>query len=313
MAATTTLARLPIPSGADGGLAKYLRDIRKFPVLTTEEEFCLAKRWQEHQDVDAAHQLVTSHLRLVAKMALGFRHYGLPVADLISEGNLGLMRAVKKFDPDKGFRLATYAMWWIKAALHEHILNSWSLVRFGTLAAHKKLFFNLRRVKTKLRILESNGLTQDDVERIAHELEVPEAEVRNMNSRIAARDASLNAPVAADVMVERQDLLVDDRPDQESTLGDREEKSLGNRWLSDGMKALDERELDILTERRLREEPLTLEQLGAKYHISRERVRQIENRAFAKVQAAVKRAAAQPPHAQARPPRAHTEPPQAQV
>jgi RNA polymerase sigma-32 factor len=168
-------------------------------------------------------------------------------------------------------------------------------------------------VKTKLRILESNGLTQDDVERIAHELEVPEAEVRNMNSRIAARDASLNAPVAADVMVERQDLLVDDRPDQESTLGDREEKSLGNRWLSDGMKALDERELDILTERRLREEPLTLEQLGAKYHISRERVRQIENRAFAKVQAAVKRAAAQPPHAQARPPRAHTEPPQAQA
>ncbi len=161
---------LPVPSGADGGLSKYLRDIRRFPVLTAEEEFAYAKRWQEHQDVDAAHQMVTSHLRLVAKMALGFRHYGLPLADLISEGNLGLMRAVKKFDPDKGFRLATYAMWWIKAALHEYVLNSWSLVRFGTLAAHKKLFFNLRRVKARLRILESNGLTEDDVERIAEEL-----------------------------------------------------------------------------------------------------------------------------------------------
>jgi len=299
MAATNTLARLPIPSGSDGGLAKYLRDIRKFPVLTTEEEFVLAKRWQEHHDVAAAHQLVTSHLRLVAKMALGFRHYGLPVADLISEGNLGLMRAVKKFDPDKGFRLATYAMWWIKAALHEYILNSWSLVRFGTLAAHKKLFFNLPRVKTKLRILESNGLSEDDVERIAHELEVPAAEVRVMNQRIGARDASLNVPVAADVTVERQDLLVDERPDQESTLGDREERNLGSRWLSDGLKTLDERELDILTERRLREEPVTLEELGARYHISRERVRQIENRAFAKVQAAVKRAAAHPPQTHA--------------
>ena len=301
MTASATLARLPIPSGADGGLAKYLRDIRRFPVLTVEEEFVLAKRWQEHQDVDAAHQLVTSHLRLVAKMALGFRHYGLPVADLISEGNLGLMRAVKKFDADKGFRLATYAMWWIKAALHEYVLNSWSLVRFGTLAAHKKLFFNLRRVKTKLRILESNGLTQDDVARIAVELDVPEAEVRNMNQRISSRDASLNAPVAADVMVERQDLLVDERPNQETTLGEREETKLGNRWLTDGMKALDERELDILTERRLRDEPLTLEELGERYKISRERVRQIENRAFAKLQSAVKKAAAQPLPSRARP------------
>jgi len=297
MAATVSLARLPIPSGSDGGLAKYLRDIRRFPVLTSEEEFVLAKRWQEHEDVAAAHQMVTSHLRLVAKMALGFRHYGLPVADLISEGNLGLMRAVKKFDPDKGFRLATYAMWWIKAALHEHVLNSWSLVRFGTLAAHKKLFFNLRRVKTKLGILESNGLTQDDVARIAHELDVPENEVRMMNQRISSRDSSLNAPVAADVMVERQDLLVDERPNQETTLGEHEETKLGNRWLSDGLKALDERELDILTERRLREEPLTLEQLGERYKISRERVRQIENRAFTKVQAAVKKAAARPPQA----------------
>ena len=167
--------------------------------------------------------MVTSHLRLVAKMALGFRHYGLPLADLISEGNLGLMRAVKKFDPDKGFRLATYAMWWIKAALHEYVLNSWSMVRLGTLAAHKKLFFNLRRVKTRLRILESNGLTEDDVERIAEELQVPANEVRMMNQRIGSRNSSLNAPVAADVSVERQDLLVDDRPDQEQTLADREE------------------------------------------------------------------------------------------
>ena len=288
-------ATLPVPSGADGGLSKYLRDIRKFPVLTAEEEFVLAKRWQEQQDVDAAHQMVTSHLRLVAKMALGFRHYGLPLADLISEGNLGLMRAVKKFDPDKGFRLATYAMWWIKAALHEYVLNSWSLVRFGTLAAHKKLFFNLRRVKTRLRILELNGLTEDDVERIAEELQVPANEVRMMNQRIGSRDSSLNAPVAADVSVERQDLLVDDRPDQEQTLADREETRLGSKWLNEGLKVLDERELDILSERRLRDEPLTLEELGVRYGISRERVRQIENRAFLKLGAAVKKAAARPP------------------
>jgi len=285
---------LPVPSGADGGLSKYLRDIRRFPVLTAEEEFVYAKRWQEHQDVEAAHKMVTSHLRLVAKMALGFRHYGLPLADLISEGNLGLMRAVKKFDPDKGFRLATYAMWWIKAALHEYVLNSWSLVRFGTLAAHKKLFFNLRRVKARLRILESNGLTEDDVARIATELDVPAAEVRLMNQRISARDASLNAPVASDVTVERQDLLVDERPNQEAVLGELEESKLGNKWLSEGLKMLDKRELDILTERRLREEPLTLEELGERYGISRERVRQIENRAFLKLGAAVRKAAARP-------------------
>jgi len=299
MIATTTTpnslpSTLPVPSGADGGLAKYLRDIRRFPVLSAEEEFVYAKRWQEHQDVEAAHKMVTSHLRLVAKMALGFRHYGLPLADLISEGNLGLMRAVKKFDPDKGFRLATYAMWWIKAALHEYVLNSWSLVRFGTLAAHKKLFFNLRRVKARLRILDSNSLTEDDVARIATELDVPADEVRLMNQRISARDASLNAPVAADVTVERQDLLVDDRPDQEAVLGDREETRLGNKWLNEGLRILDKRELDILTERRLRDQPLTLEELGERYGISRERVRQIENRAFLKLSAAVRKAAARP-------------------
>ncbi len=288
---TNASMTLPVPSGADGGLAKYLRDIRRFPVLTADEEFVLAKRWQEHQDVAAAHQLVTSHLRLVAKMALGFRHYGLPVADLISEGNLGLMRAVKKFDPDRGFRLATYAMWWIKASLHEYVLNSWSMVRFGTLAAHKRLFFNLRRTKAKLDILDSGPLNDEDAARIAKELDTTAATVQEMDQRLSGRDASLNVPVAADVDIERQDLLVDDRPDQEAVLGEREESRLGGKWLAEGLKVLDERELDILTERRLRENPLTLEELGTRYHISRERIRQIENRAFNKLQAAVKRAA----------------------
>jgi RNA polymerase sigma-32 factor len=281
---------LPVLS-ADGGLSKYLREIRNFPVLSQEEEFMLAKRWQEHEDVDAAHRLVTSHLRLVAKMAMGFRHYGLPVADLISEGNLGLMRAVKKFDPDKGFRLATYAMWWIKAALHEYVLNSWSMVRLGTLAAHKKLFFNLRRVKSKLNIMESGDLRYDDVKMIASELDVSEADVQVMNQRMSGRDSSLNAPISGEIQMERQDLLVDNRPDQETALGEREERKQGNRWLAEGLKVLDERELDILTNRRLRDVPLTLEELGVRYHISRERVRQLEVRAFAKLQDAVRTAA----------------------
>lgn len=281
---------LPVLS-SDGGLSKYLREIRNFPVLEPEEEYMLAKRWQQHEDVDAAHRLVTSHLRLVAKMALGFRHYGLPLADLISEGNLGLMRAVKKFDPEKGFRLATYAMWWIKAALHEYVLNSWSMVRLGTLAAHKKLFFNLRRVKAKLQILDSNELSHEDAKRIAAELEVPEAEVQLMNQRIASRDSSLNAPVSSEFALERQDLLVDDRPNQEVVLAEREETRRGSGLLAEGLKVLDDRELDILTERRLRDDPLTLEELGVRYKISRERVRQIENRAFAKLQSAVKAAA----------------------
>ena len=281
-----TTFSLPMLS-ADGGLPKYLRDIRAFPLLTPDEEFMLAKRWQEHEDVDAAHRLVTSHLRLVAKMALGFRHYGLPLSDLIGEGNLGLMRAVKKFDPDKGFRLATYAMWWIKAALHEYVLSSWSLVRLGTLAAHKKLFFNLRRVKAQLRIVESDGLGLDDVARIAEELDVPTREVELMNQRLSARDSSLNAPVTSDIAIERQDLLMDERPNQEELLGDREEEAYGSKLLSEGLTVLDARERDILIERRLRENPLTLEELGVRYGVSRERVRQLENRAFAKVQAAV--------------------------
>jgi len=282
---------LPMLS-ADGGLPKYLRDIRAFPVLTPDEEFMLAKRWQEHEDVDAAHRLVTSHLRLVAKMAIGFRHYGLPLSDLIGEGNLGLMRAVKKFDPDKGFRLATYAMWWIKAALHEYVLSSWSLVRLGTLAAHKKLFFNLRRVKAQLKIVDTDGLQHDDVARIAAELDVPVNEVMLMNQRLSARDSSLNMPVTAEIQVERQDLLMDERPNQEELLGDREEEAHGHSLLVAGFKVLDDRERDILTERRLRESPLTLEELGTRYGVSRERVRQLENRAFAKVQAAVLAAAA---------------------
>jgi RNA polymerase sigma-32 factor len=281
---------LPVLS-ADSGLAKYLREIRTFPVLSPEEEYMLAKRWQQHEDVNAAHRLVTSHLRLVAKMALGFRHYGLPLADLISEGNLGLMRAVKKFDPDKGFRLATYAMWWIKASLHEYVLSSWSMVRLGSLAAHKKLFFNLRRVKAKLHILEAGSLTHDNVKLIASELDVPEAEVRVMNERLAARDSSLNTPISGEIAVERQDLLVDERPNQEVALAELEEQRRGHSLLSEGLKTLDERERDILTERRLRDNPLTLEELGARYGVSRERIRQIENRAFNKVQTAVKAAA----------------------
>src|SRR5579859_1734869 len=289
--ASATYASLPMLS-SDGGLPKYLRDIRSFPVLTAEEEFMLAKRWQQHEDVDAAHRMVTSHLRLVAKMALGFRHYGLPLSDLIGEGNLGLMRAVKKFDPDKGFRLATYAMWWIKAALHEYVLSSWSLVRLGTLAAHKKLFFNLRRVKAQLRIVDTDGLATDDVLRIAEELNVPANEVMLMNQRLSGRDSSLNVPVTADIQIERQDLLMDERPNQEELLGDREEEAHGHGLLVDGFKVLDSRERDILTERRLRENPLTLEELGVRYGVSRERVRQLENRAFAKVQAAVLAAAA---------------------
>jgi RNA polymerase sigma-32 factor len=283
---TSITQTLPVLS-ADGGLPKYLRDIRAFPVLSADEEFMLAKRWQNHEDVDAAHRLVTSHLRLVAKMALGFRHYGLPLADLIGEGNLGLMRAVKKFDPDKGFRLATYAMWWIKAALHEYVLASWSLVRLGTLAAHKKLFFNLRRIKAKLRIVDTDGLKQDDVVRIAEELGVPESEVVLMNQRLGSRDSSLNAPVTSEIEVERQDMLVDERPNQEEVLATRQDEAYGNKLLAEGLKVLDEREREILTERRLRENPMTLEELGVRFGVSRERVRQLENRAFAKLQAAV--------------------------
>ena len=272
----------------EGNLSRYLQEIRKFPMLAPQEEYMLAKRYQESGELQAAHRLISSHLRLVAKIAMGYRGYGLPLGELISEGNVGMIQAVRRFDPERGFRLATYAMWWIKAALHEYVLSSWSLVRMGTLAAHKKLFFNLRRVKSKLQILDSGDLAHDDVARIATELNVPEAEVRLMNRRISGRDSSLNAPIAADMTMERQDLLVDENPDQETAYGDREERSMQNRWLSEGLKVLDQRELDILTERRLTPNPMTLEELGGRYGISRERVRQIEVRAFEKLQKAMR-------------------------
>ena len=283
---TVVVSGVPALS-ADSGLLKYLREIRSFPILTLEEEFMLAKRLQEHGDVEAAHRLVVSHLRLVAKMAIGFRHYGLSMTDLIGEGNLGLMRAVKKFDPDKGFRLATYAIWWIKAALHEYVLASWSMVKIGTLAAHKKLFFNLRRVKAKLQILESGDLSPEDVKKIATELDVSEHEVDDMNQRMGSRDSSLNAMVTGEIDIERQDLLIDSSPNQEDILSDKQERKFENNLLKEGLKVLDQRELDIIIERRLKENPMTLEELGSRYKVSRERIRQLEARAFIKLQNAI--------------------------
>ena len=277
---------LPVVS-MDGSLAHYLHQIRQFPLLEAEEEYMLARRWRDDQNVDAAHKLVTSHLRLVAKMAMGYRHYGLPLADLISEGNVGLMRAVKKFDPEVGVRLATYAMWWIRAALQEYILASWSLVKVGSQAAQKKLFFSLRRLKAGLGVLESGDLDRDTVARIAKDLEVPEREVVEMNRRLLARDASLNAPVVEDQGAELQDLLVDDATDQETLLAAHQEGKLRRRLLSDAMETLNPRERDIVTERRLRDSPATLEELGRRYGVSRERIRQIEVAAFNKLQQAV--------------------------
>lgn len=277
---------------ADGGLVRYLAEVRRFPMLEEGEEYVLARRWRDHEDVAAAHRLVTSHLRLVAKMATGYRHYGLPLADLISEGNVGLMRAVKKFDPEIGVRLATYAMWWIRASLHEYVLNSWSLVKIGTQAVQKKLFFNLRRLKGKLEILDSGDLTADQVSAIASDLDVPERDVVEMNRRMASRDGSLNAPVLADEGTERQDLLIDGTADQEEVLGEREESALRHKWLTTALECLSDRERHILVERRLRDDPRTLEELGRHYGVSRERVRQIEVAAFNKLQAAVRDSAA---------------------
>lgn len=285
------LPAIGVSTGLDGGLVKYLHDIKTFPVLEPDEEYMLAKRWHEHQDTAAAQRLVTSHLRLVAKMAMNYRHYGLPVADLISEGNLGLMRAVKKFDPEKGFRLSTYAMWWIKASLNEFVLASWSMVRLGTLAAQKKLFFNLRRMKEKLNILDSNDLSPDQIAQIATELDVDERDVVDMNQRIFGRDSSLNRVVGEDGSTEILDLLPDQRDDQETALVQRQELKLGRRLIAQAMAELTERERHVLTERRLRDNPRTLEELGQEYGISRERIRQIEAKAFDKVQSAVKQAA----------------------
>ncbi len=279
---------LSIPMAPEGNLSRYLQDIRKFPMLTAEEELSLARRWKEASDEPAAHRLVTSHLRLVAKIAMGYRGYGLPVGELISEGNVGMMQAVKRFDPDRGFRLATYAMWWIRAAIQEYILHSWSLVKMGTTAAQKKLFFNLRRLKAQMSALEEGDLQQEQVAKIAHSLQVPEQDVISMNRRLASSDHSLNAPVRADSEGEWQDWLVDDQETQEEELAEREDMSNRRQLLNHALKTLNDRERHILIERRLKDEATTLEDLSQQYNISRERVRQIEVRAFEKLQKSMK-------------------------
>jgi len=276
---------------SDSNLSRYLQDIRKFPMLTAEEEFMLAKRWQEHEDLEAAHAMVTSHLRLVAKIAMGYRGYGLPVSELISEGNVGMMQAVKRFDPDKGFRLATYAMWWIRAAIQEYILHSWSLVKMGTTAAQKKLFFNLRKLKGQLQAIEDGDLSPENVKKIATQLDVPESDVISMNRRLASPDHSLNAALRQDGEGEWQDWLVDETESQETSLANREELGVRRDLLRNAMKNLNDRERHILTERRLRDNPTTLEDLSQEYGISRERVRQIEVRAFEKLQRSIRNAA----------------------
>jgi RNA polymerase sigma-32 factor len=286
------IAKLPTIAADSGGLVRYLEEIRKFPMLEPEEEFMLAKRWQEHEDSDAAHKLVTSHLRLVTRIAMGYRGYGLPIGEVISEGNVGLMQAVKRFEPDKGFRLATYAMWWIRASIQEYILRSWSLVKMGTTAAQKKLFFNLRRMKGQIKALDDGDLRPDQVKKIATTLGVPEDDVVSMNRRLGG-DASLNAPVRADAEGggEWQDWLVDDSPDQEERLVESEELSQRKAYLEKAMSTLNERERRIFEARRLAEDPATLEDLSEEFGVSRERIRQIEVRAFEKVQAAVQKAA----------------------
>ena len=277
-----------VPMAPEGNLARYLQEIRKFPMLSPEEEYALAKRWQEKGDLEAAHKLVTSHLRLVAKIAMGYRGYGLPLGELISEGNVGMMQAVKRFDPDRGFRLATYAMWWIRAAIQEYILHSWSLVKMGTTAAQKKLFFNLRRLKGEMQAIDDGDLKPEQVVKIAKDLDVPEQDVIQMNRRLAASDHSLNAPVRLDSEGEWQDWLVDESDNQEVELAEREDMGKRKALLANALKTLNERERHILIERRLKDEPTTLEDLSHQYGISRERVRQIEVRAFEKLQRAMK-------------------------
>ena len=280
-------AALPILT-AESGLSRYLEEIRRFPMLEPQEEYMLAKRWREHGDRDAAHKLVTSHLRLVAKIAMGYRGYGLPISEVVSEGNVGLMQAVKRFEPEKGFRLATYAMWWIKAAIQEYILRSWSLVKMGTTANQKKLFFNLRKAKSRISALEEGDLRPDQVKLIAKRLGVTEQDVVDMNRRLGG-DASLNTPIREDGDAgEWQDWLVDDHVSQESTLADSEELDNRKRALTDALSVLNDRERRIFEARRLAEEPVTLEDLAAEFQVSRERVRQIEVRAFEKVQKAVR-------------------------
>ena len=278
--------------GSDASLNRYLAEIRKFPILTPEQEYMLAKRYQEHQDPEAAAQLVTSHLRLVAKIAMGYRGYGLPVSELISEGNIGLMQGVKKFEPDRGFRLATYAMWWIRASIQEFILRSWSLVKMGTTAAQKKLFFNLRRMKNNIEAFEDGDLHPDDVKKIATDLGVSEDDVVSMNRRMAmGGDTSLNVSMRDDGEGQWQDWLADDRPLQDERVAEAQEQHVRHAMLSDALEDLSDRERHILTERRLAEDPKTLEELSQVYGVSRERVRQIEVRAFEKLQRAMMRIA----------------------
>ena len=286
----TTYANLPAPS-PEQGMNRYLQEIRKFPLLEPEEEYMLAKRWADHQDPQAAHRLVTSHLRLAAKIAMGYRGYGLPQAEVISEANVGLMQAVKRFDPEKGFRLATYAMWWIRAAIQEYILRSWSLVKLGTTSAQKKLFFNLRKAKSKIGAYEDGDLRPENVAKIAHDLNVTEQEVVDMNRRLSGSDASLNAQVGSaegDSATQWQDWLEDEDADQAEAYAEADELEARRAMLTAAMDVLNERERDILMERRLRDEPVTLEELSAKYDVSRERIRQIEVRAFEKLQGRMK-------------------------
>ncbi len=287
------MANIALPAvSAEGGLSRYLSEIRRFPMLEPNEEFMLAKNWREHDDREAAHKLVTSHLRLVAKIAMGYRGYGLPIGEIVSEGNVGLMQAVKRFEPDKGFRLATYAMWWIRASIQEYILRSWSLVKMGTTANQKKLFFNLRKVKGQIAALDEGDLKPEQVSEIATRLGVPEADVVSMNRRLSG-DASLNSPLRSDGDSGGawQDWLVDDQETQETLLAESEELDSRKKMLADALKVLNDREKRIFTARRLDEDPLTLEALSEEFGVSRERVRQIEVRAFEKVQKAVTDAA----------------------
>jgi RNA polymerase sigma-32 factor len=280
----STYANLPAPS-PEQGLNRYMQEIRKFPMLEPEQEYMLAKRWADHQDPQAAHQMVTSHLRLAAKIAMGYRGYGLPQAEVISEANVGLMQAVKRFDPEKGFRLATYAMWWIRASIQEYILRSWSLVKLGTTSAQKKLFFNLRKAKAKVGALEEGDLRPENVARIAKDLSVSESEVIDMNRRLSGSDASLNATVGSeDGGAQWQDWLEDEDSDQAGAYAEKDEFDMRIALMKQAMQALNERERDVLVKRRLSEDPMTLEELSESYGVSRERIRQIEVRAFEKLQ-----------------------------
>ena len=287
-------ANLPAPT-PEGGLNRYMQDIRKFPLLEPEEEYMLAKRWVEEQDTAAAHKMVTSHLRLAAKIAMGYRGYGLPQAEVISEANVGLMQAVKRFDPEKGFRLATYAMWWIRASIQEYILRSWSLVKLGTTSAQKKLFFNLRKAKARIGALEEGDMRPENVKQIANDLGVTEDEVISMNRRMSGGDASLNATVGSDGegTMQWQDWLEDEDADQAGDFAERDEMDVRREMLAQAMEALNDREKDILTQRRLSEDNITLEDLSTQYGVSRERIRQIEVRAFEKLQERMRELAAE--------------------